>query len=208
MANFVTTAYGVVTRLASTNGELPALSVSDDPWLDVSSMNPHPVVGDHYDGSSFTLDKTALSAAQGAKIAELRDLCADHIKNLGYLVSLPHPAGSDDEGDATDYIFPSKGSDQATMHANTLAMLMNPNRVPPMTVSLWCGIAPTNQARVPDAVDWEIRDFTWTQMLQASDCLAHHLQDASYELRDETNAALAATTVQEVEAVTWNRPNS
>jgi hypothetical protein len=203
MALFVTVANGLVVRNISTNGELPALTVSEDPWVDVSGMNPHPVVGDHYDGASFVLDKTVLSTARANKIAELRELCAEHIRLLGTCIGMT-PAGQD-EGDQVYYVFPTKPTDQTNAQV-ALQSVASSQQV--SSAGLWCGIGADGAAREPTATDWEIREFTLMQLKLVNTVLFNHISDAQYTLRDCINQVFAASTVQDVQAVIWVRPNA
>lgn len=212
MANFVTVSYGIVTRLTSTSGELPAPTTADDPWIDVSALNPHPVVGDHYDGAAFALDKTAVSTAQGAKIAELRDRCAEHIKLRGFPCWFASEAGTDTLPDPVvpiSYVFPSKGVDQSNVHVAAAVAQASKAANPDNTFALWSGIGDASgTTREAGATDWQIREFTITQVELIAAVLGAHIADAQYVLRDRTADALAATTVADVEAVAWTAPNS
>jgi len=204
MANFVTVAYGLVTRESSTSGEKPALSTSEDPWIDVSALNPRPVIGDHYDGVDFTLDHTSLTAAQGAKVAALRDLCAYHIKYLGFNVHF-----TEDAPNIICYIYPSEAKDQSNVHAiNAAASGHLLDDDPPWTGSLWCGITPDGTGRMVDGTQWDKRDHTVSKIQQVCHVMFHHIEDAQDELKAETDAVLAATTVNDVNAVTWVPPAS
>ena len=205
MATFVAVSYGLVTRETSTNGEIPSLSIADDPWINVSALNPHPVVGDHHNGSAFVLDHTTLSAAQGQKIAELRDTCAHHIKRLGF-VRIFQMTEADPE--PVPYVFPCDSNDQTNLLALLGAALANEATYPTWVGSIWCGIGADGDARVPDATSWELRDLTIPQIKTIASGVQTHVNDAQYELKDKTEAVLAATTVGAVNAVTWVRPNS
>jgi len=202
MAHFVTVSDGLVTREALTNSSevLPQLTVSDDPWI-LEDGNPHAVVGDHFNGTNFTLDHTALTVAQGAKIAELRDACATHIKN-GFPVGLI----LEGDGDPRDYCFPSMVKDQANLHV--LALTAQDQGSYPF----WCGPG----TRVTDATDWLQRFLTKTQVLWAATGLSVHIIDAQWELNTKVNGyapesivgLLAMTTVTEVNAVVFEPPSS
>lgn len=203
MANFVTVAYGLVTRETSTSGDLPVVTVSDDPWIDVSALNPRPVVGDHYDGVDFTLDHDSVTVAQGNKIAELRDFCADHIKNLGFLFSTT--LGED--VDPVPYVFPSQLKDQSNIHVLAAAGMALESTYPTWTGSLWCGIGTTDN-RVADATNWDMRELTIPRIKDLASALWSHIHDAQEELMMECLACCAATTVAAIDAITWQRPNS
>jgi len=202
MANFVTVAYGLVTRESSTNGEKPALTVSDDPWLDVSGMNPRPVPGDHFDGTDYTLDHTALTVAQAAKIASLRDACGNHIKYLGF------PMWFMEDNPTVYYVYASETKDQSNLHIVLDAADIHENDVPQWFGRLWCAYGQDANSRVADGTDWDRRDHTVSQIRQVSSRMQHHIEDAQDELQIKTNDALAATTVNDVNAVVWQQPNS
>jgi len=193
MANFVTVSNGLVTREASTSSGLPPLTMSGDPWLDVSALNPRPVVGDHTanEGATFTLNHTTLSAAQAAKIAELRDAAANHIKNLGFLSGSPAR------------VFPSQPKDQENIFAAFTAASID--NEPTNVYSLWSG-EPGSTNRVQQATDWAMYEYD----LEALKLIAHacraHVNDAQEELNVECQAVLAATTVAAVNAVVWSSP--
>jgi len=201
MANFVTVSYGLVTRETSTSGDLPVSTVSDDPWIDVSGMNPRPVIGDHYDGTDFTLDHTALSVAQGTKVGVLRDACAHHIKHLGYCVWF-------DDDPPIYYVFPSESKDQSNVHAASIAAQVHVNDTPPWTASLWCGIGTATNSRIADASQWTMRDLTVTQIGMVAHVMHAHIADAQEVLMTECDVCCAATTVAAVNAIVWEPPNS
>lgn len=203
MANFVTVSYGLVTRESSTNGEKPALTVSDDPWLEVSGMNPRPVIGDHYDGTDFTLDHTALTSAQGAKLASLRDLCAAHIKYLGFT------GWFTEDTPAVYWVYATEAKDQSNIHAAAAAARLHDGEtIEQWSARLWCAEAQDSTARVVDGTNWDRRDHSASQISQIALRLHKHVEDAQDELQVDSVAVLAATTINDVNAVTWQAPGS
>lgn len=197
MANrFVTVSNGLVTRRDNTAGQYPVLTISDDPWIAVSDLIVAPSVGDHTldGGETFVLDKTALSTAQGDKLAELRNACANHIKNFGVAVGFGPPTGS--------VIFASKPIDQHNMHS---AFEAASGETDPSYVStMMCGLAPASGLHNAfTATDWGWRDFTKAQILQIASNLHVHIQEAREQLQDLTGQVMAATTVSGVESVEW-----
>jgi len=201
MANFVTVSYGLVTRETSTSGEQPVVTMSDDPWINVSALNPRPVIGDHYDGADFTLDHTALKAAQGAKIAELRDDCAYDIKERGFSVPI----------DNVSYVYASAPKDQSNIHAAAAAAMAVELMNPTFLFSLWSGIG----SHVADAMSWDIRDHTIANLKQIAVNLNNHIVMRREQLKglivgdaeQSMVGVLNMTTVAAVEAVVWTNPN-
>lgn len=202
------TANGIVTRTTTTasQADFPPPNLAEDPWFYAGVLPlPAPSVGDHFIDGEYENDDTALSTAQGNKIAALRDACANHIKNLGFAVNglLPPPA-------TTVYVFPSAPSDQQNIMTRaagaTAARVAGTSPEP--TFPLWSGIGANDTARVDDATQWDIRDWSIDQMRVILDVMQHHVEDAQYELQAKTADTLAATTVSAVNAVTWVPPNS
>jgi len=203
---FVSSVYGVVTRETNTLGEWPASPICDDPWIDISdySVANQPTVGDHYDGSTFTLDHGALSVAQGEKLATLRDACADHIKNKNVSTTML-PLGMENISENYEVrTYPTKHNDQFDILAAFAAAIFaedhgNLNN----TYSVWCAVGDR-----ANCTDWDIRDHTIPQLKQIAQQLHQHVNDAQYELKEEVTAVLAATTVSAIEAIVWIPPNS
>jgi hypothetical protein len=198
MSSFVAVSNGLVIRESSTNGELPALTVSEDPWINTSGLNPHPVVGDHYNGANFTLNHNNLSIAQAQKIAELRDACADRIKNFGYSTGMRMEEGQD----PISFCFGSKPHDQSNLYAVFAAA--SASTEPTDVFGIVCGIGNF----LMDAVDWQWRDFTVPQVKQIVRVLHGHITASREVLSDQTSQVLAATTVQEVNAIVWSPPSN
>jgi len=199
MANWVTSSYGLVTREASTTSEeiLPSLTVSADPWINVTALNPRPVIGDHYDGTNFTLDATALTEAQATKLATFRDLCAQHILNGFYRGNqLP------DDTQAYAYWYPGDKNSQGNIcDAGASAMMLMPN-YPNEHLPLWCGRGET----VAAVTDWLIREHTLDQIMFVANAQREHIAAAQWEMRDRVTEILACATVGAVDAITWQTP--
>ena len=195
MAKFVTVGYGLVTREATSVEAAPQLTVSEDPWINVSSLVLKPNVGDATadEGVTFTLNRTSLSTAKAEKLAELRDACADHIKNFGVYVGL---------GAAGNFVFGTKPNDQMNIVAafNSATASTDPNDVQTMR----CGIAPTSgTASVHNATDWDWRDFGKDDVYQIAANLQYHVQEAREMLATLTAEVLAATTISAVNAIVF-----
>jgi hypothetical protein len=202
MAQFVTTSDGLVTRETSTSGELPVPTVSGDPWLDVSVMNPRPVVGDHASGGTYTLDHTTLSTAQGARIGVLRDACAVHIKTHGYWI-LTVLVTAPPETQPSYFFFPSRPEDQINV-LWALAAIENQEAQQnnDTTFSLWSAIGQTASA----ATDWDIRPFLGAQIRSIAGHMQTHINDAQYAVKAHIVDVLAATTVNAVNAISFVAP--
>jgi len=169
--------------------------MADDPWIDVSDLNPRPVLGDHTtdEGITFAMNHTALSAAQGAKLGELRDKCADVIKNNGVAVGM-HAGGA--------FVFPTKTNDQMNINAAFQAAIKETD--PEFQSTLMCGVAPTTgYQNVSTATDWQWRDFDKEDTFQIAANLQTHVQRCREELWARTADVLAATTVTAIAAVVW-----
>jgi hypothetical protein len=205
MANWYTLSYGLVTRDAVTaaQSEPPTPTVADDPWVYAGALVPRPTVGDHFVDGEYHNDETALSVAQGNKIASLRDACGNHIKFLGFVCSCRFPADSETH----PYVFPTEAKDQANIlqaMVNSLANLDNEE----YAAELWCGIGVSPGYRVPTATDWQIRILAHANIKEVASTLRAHVHDAQEELQIKTDAVLAATTVSAVNAIAWDAPNS
>lgn len=196
---FVTVSYGVVTRQTQvSSGDLPMVTVSNDPWIDVTSLNPHPVVGDHYDEltGKFTLDHTDLSAAQGVKLAALREATARYITG-GFV------QGQENLGDFPDgrsYWYATEIKDQINIHAAVNALTYNILVAPNAVAGMWCAVGETKDA----LTDWDIRDHNLDQVNRVCSMLQSNIANGQYVLRDASRAVLAAATIADVEAVVFN----
>lgn len=200
MATFITHSYGFITRRSFTNGDLPSLTVSEDPWIDVTSLLSNPVVGDHYVDGEVVTDHTSLTAAKGNKLAELRDAAASHIKLRG--VGVPYSA--------TDIrMYGTTTHDQANVHSSFSAALALEATDPDHLFSVWCGdVTGQDNPSVDTAVDWAIRDHSIADVKHLARNLSVHIVGAQEELQSETAAVLAATTVAAVNAITWQQPGA
>lgn len=203
MANFVTVGYGLVTRRLNTiSNAVPAVTESDDPWIDVTALFNIPNVGDHTpdEGETFVTDKTALSTAQGHKIAELRDKGAYHIKKRGFLTGLTDPGPPIVN---FEYVYASKPIDQSNIEQTFGAAIASTN--PDATFSIFC--ADSGQW-VQDADGWAFREHTIGQVKDVANNLYQHIQQAREALVDYVGQVLAATTVDAVNAITWVNPSA
>jgi len=195
MAKFVTVGYGLVTREATSVEAAPQLTVSEDPWINVTSLTLKPNVGDATadEGLTFTLNRTALSTAKAEKLAELRDACADHIKNFGVTVGL---------GATGDFVFGTKPNDQANIVGAFNSVTINDD--PSNVQTMMCGVAPTGVTpSVYNATDWQWRDFVPVDVQQIADNLKNHVQEAREVLLALVADVMAATTVGAVNAIVF-----
>lgn len=197
MAQFVTVSYCLVTRSVSTNGAPPAANIAEDPWIEVSDLNPKPVVGDHYNETTntFTLNHTALSAAQGAQLATLRDTCANYIKN-GFFIgqTLPNDV-------AGPYWYPCKDRDQANVHlAAHAASVQEQAGNTTFLTGIWCAKGEALNALTA----WAIRDHSIENTKSAVSAMHQFVANAQFVMKDATDAVLAAMTVNDVNAVVFN----
>jgi hypothetical protein len=198
MAIFVTVSNGLVTRLMQMySSGSPAETIAADPWIDVSNLNPHPVIGDHYDGANFTLDHDALSVAQGVRLAYLRDETATYM--MAGFVSTPcvpdklPPITGYDPG--TYFVYGSKKTDQLNVHAAAAGTRASEAAL----CGLWCAETPTGN--VADATNWDVRDHNQMQAEQVCMEMMGHVSNGTWMLRDASARVIAATTVAEACAV-------
>jgi len=195
MAKFVTVGYGLVTREATSVEAAPQLTVSEDPWINVSSLVLKPNVGDATadEGVTFTLNRTSLSTAKAEKLAELRDACADHIKNFGVTVGL---------GTTGTFVFGTKPNDQMNIMAAFQSVTISDD--PANVQTMMSGVAPTSGTpSVYNATDWEWRDFVPDDVKQIADNLKNHVQEAREALLALVADVLAATTESAVNAIVF-----
>jgi hypothetical protein len=195
MATYVTVSNGLVTNIAQTNGDPPPVPSSLDAWIDVSALNPHPVVGDQAnDDGTFTLNHTPLTVAKGGKIGELRDAAGLHI-NAGF------PCGQQFDGDSgfVGYWYPAAIKDQLNIgraYSNAVYSGVAENA----TFALWCA----RGASAAEAAGWDMRFHTLAQAIAAGTNLRAHVEDAQFALKDLVASVLEAQTTGSADAIVWS----
>ena len=207
MANFVTVAFGntgpqtqmigIVTRLESTSGELPALTVSGDPWINVTGLNPHPVVGDHYDGAAFTLNHAdgavaELYPAQGAKIAGLRNTATVFLRT-GFWFNLQLPGDSAPH----DYWYPCESTDQSNVHLAGVAALAEAD--PDTHYMIWNALGNDKDS----LTEWFMREHSIANVLEVSRMMQLFVSNALKALSGDTIDTLQTQSLESVDEIVF-----
>jgi hypothetical protein len=145
-------------------------------WLTQDATSP-------FAGGTVAADNSgSLSAAQTRKAAELRAACSAQVVAGFHSIAL-----------GADYLYPAKPLDQSNLTGSVLASLLPGNAVD-WTTPFWC-------ADIAGA--WEFRLHSTSQIQQVGIDAKTSLIAALGKNEYLAGQVAAATTIAEVEAITW-----